>query len=157
MAGKDYFQRIQHSAGRMRILIQDLLAFSRLNSGSHTIESTNLRALAIEVIADFAEVAEVKQAMFITDKLGYAPVIVVQFYQVLHHLIDNALKFYSPDRPLLITIKSQFLKGNKTGMPTLLSDQTYCHITFTDTGIGFDPQYSEKIIDIFQRLQIQAQ
>jgi two-component system CheB/CheR fusion protein len=108
------------------------------------------------MITDFTEATGAKHATFITDKLGFAPVIVTQFRQLLYHLIDNALKFSSPDRPPLITLESRLIKGSEVDMPTLLVDQTYCHITFGDNGIGFDSQYSEKIFGIFQRLQVQA-
>jgi signal transduction histidine kinase len=58
---------------------------------------------------------------------------------VLRNLIDNALKFASPSRPLHICIDS-------------VVDQRQYILRVRDNGIGFKSEYQEKIFEIFQRL-----
>ncbi len=50
--GKDYFRRMQDAAGRMQQLIQDILAYSRINSIERRLEQTDLRQLVEEVKAE---------------------------------------------------------------------------------------------------------
>jgi len=44
------------------------------------------------------------------------------------------------------------MKGEKTGQKSAIPGMEYCKISITDNGIGFDPQYKEKIFGLFQRL-----
>jgi signal transduction histidine kinase len=78
---------------------------------------------------------------------------------LMHNLISNALKFSHQDRHPVITINSQIKKGNQfTGSDHplvdtwLVPEKTYCHICFTDNGIGFEPHFSERIFGVFQKL-----
>ena len=41
-------------------------------------------------------------------------------------------------------------KGANLDNPDLSPDKAYCHITIMNNGIGFEPQYSEKIFEVFQ-------
>ncbi|MEO9219076.1 MAG: ATP-binding protein [Bacteroidia bacterium] len=80
-----------------------------------------------------------------------------QFRQLLHNLIGNALKFSRPDVPPHITITGALINGGTLANGTLLPEKRYYHLTITDNGIGFDPKYSEKIFEVFQRLHSKTQ
>ncbi|WP_332369111.1 ATP-binding protein [Spirosoma telluris] len=155
--GKSYLQRLQLAAARMQQLIQDLLAFSRVNTAERNVELTDLSALVGDVLSEIEEAIADKQAIIDVSELGTASVSVFQFRQLMHNLIGNALKFSNPAISPHIRIKSQLVKGSELPYTTLLPEKTYCHITITDNGIGFDAQYRDRIFDVFQRLHSQEQ
>ena len=77
----------------------------------------------------------------------------------MSNLITNALKFSRTGVPPHITIKSKIADGSQLQnenphIPAgkLSPGKNYCHINFSDNGIGFDPQYKNKIFEVFQRL-----
>ena len=150
--GKYYLQRTSETAKRMRVLIDDLLAYSRTNSDERNFEKTDLNKMAEEVIADFKETLEEENAVIKADDLCEVTIIRFQFRQLIHNLISNSLKFAHTERPLRIIIKSETILGSKLNNNTLLPEISYCHITVSDNGIGFNPQYNERIFEVFQRL-----
>jgi light-regulated signal transduction histidine kinase (bacteriophytochrome) len=64
--------------------------------------------------------------------------------QVFQNLIGNAIKFRSAQRPLQIDISYE-------------ERQNEWLFKFQDNGIGFDPKYSEKVFEIFKRLNKREQ
>jgi two-component system CheB/CheR fusion protein len=104
------------------------------------------------VIGELKEAIQEKHATIDITELGAANVIVFQFRQLMHNLISNALKFSIPDIPPHIIIKSRLVRGSKLNNENLLPKKNYCHISVSDNGIGFDPQYRERIFEVFQRL-----
>ncbi|OYU81680.1 MAG: PAS domain-containing sensor histidine kinase [Flavobacterium sp. BFFFF1] len=149
---KDYFARIQQAASRMQTLILDLLAYSRTSTSDLKFENTDLKRIVGELEKDFKELMEEKQAKIHVGHLDTIPIVPFQFIQLLQNLIGNALKFQKPDVPPEITIKSEIVKGSATGIASLQANEKYCHISVADNGIGFEPQYSERIFEVFQRL-----
>jgi PAS domain S-box-containing protein len=150
--GKDYFKRIQESAGRMQTLIQDLLAYSRTSTTDRAFEKADLGKIAEEVKLDIKETNPEKNAVIEIGPLCEANVIPFQFRQLLYNLVNNAIKFAKPGTPPHITITSETVKGADVKTENLNSQISYCHISVTDNGIGFDPQYSKRIFEVFQRL-----
>lgn len=150
--GVNYFSMMQDSANRMQGLIQDLLNFSRLTTAERTFEKADLKSIIEEVKYSLKEAIDDENATIKVTKSCQANVIVFQFHQLMNNLINNALKFSHPDRSPKIEIKCEIKKGNKLEPKNLSPDKEYCHIVFSDNGIGFKKEFSEKIFEVFQKL-----
>ncbi|MBC7694526.1 MAG: PAS domain-containing protein [Burkholderiales bacterium] len=150
--GKNYLVRMRETVNRMQMLIEDLLAYSRVKSKGHVFEKTNLNDLVHEVKEEFKELLKEKKAVIKSDDLCDVKIIRFQFRQLFQNLISNSLKFSHPKRFPVIHIKSKIIAGSLLPSGMLLPEVKYCHITYTDNGIGFDPKYKERIFEVFQRL-----
>ena len=150
--GQDYFKRMQSAAGRMQLLIEDLLTYSRTNTGESKTEKKDLTLIIEEVKNDLKELIEEKKATIKTKGICEMNIISFQFRQLMHNLIGNALKFASHDRPLQINIICTKQKGSQLKEEKLFADKKYFHISISDNGIGFDPAYKDRIFEVFQKL-----
>ena len=150
--GKTYFDLMQGAAERMQKLIDDLLAFSRLNTTERTFERVDIGDIIEEVLVNFSELIDDKEATVEVGEICEADVIVLQFRQLMYNLISNALKFSKPGVKPHIEISSRIVKGSELSVEDLLPDKKYCHITVSDNGIGFEKKFSEKIFEVFQKL-----
>ena len=155
--GKGYFQRMGQTAKRMQALIEDLLTYSRTKSSERKFEKTDLNMILDEVKIDFEEIIQEKKATIEVANLCEVNIIRFQFRQLMHNLISNSLKFSKPQTPPLIIITSKIIQGGKLNNEKLSSKIDYCHMTYIDNGIDFDPQYNERIFEVFQRLHSQEE
>ncbi|TCJ19115.1 PAS domain-containing sensor histidine kinase [Flaviaesturariibacter flavus] len=144
-----HLERIMDAARRMRLLIEDILAFSSLN------QQQEPQLVSLERILD--EVREVLEsriretgAMISSDGLPEATVVPFQFRQLFQNLLSNSLKFARPGVPPVISISHQHIEvpmpGRAAGVLPALQ------LLFSDNGIGFPAHYSEKIFGLFNRL-----
>jgi signal transduction histidine kinase len=150
--GKYNFQRMQLAAGRMQQLIDDLLSFSRINTTELKFEKTDLSTIIEEVKSELKDTILEKHATIEVGEQCAANIIAFQFRQLMYNLISNALKFSQPNIPSHIIIKSRIEKGCKLNNEKLSPEKNYCHITVKDNGIGFEPHFSERIFEVFQKL-----
>lgn len=149
--GKYYLERTKASALHMQTLINDLLAYSRTTVTERTFENSDLNKIVNDVKASLKEELLQKEAVIEANNLSNASIIPFQFKQLLQNLISNSLKFAQPGRAPHIVIKSAFIKKNSDPSKNPIRVDC-CHITVTDSGIGFNSEYKEKIFDIFKRL-----
>lgn len=147
-------KRIEASAERMQLLVDDLLEFSHVSEQPREMEAIDLNDKMHKILADLELAIEEKAAHVQIDTL---PTVVGhrrQLQQLFHNLVSNALKYSKPNTPPVIQIRSQLVKGTEVSFP--LSEQrlneTFFQIEVRDNGIGFEPQYGEKIFEMFQRL-----
>jgi light-regulated signal transduction histidine kinase (bacteriophytochrome) len=158
-SGKDYFSRIQNSANRMQTLIEDLLAFSRVNTGERVFEMTDLHKMIDALSEDFKEAIDKIGAILKIDLKGHANIIPFQFRQLMQNLIGNSLKFANPKTTPQINVSSTISKGSvflkqnpKLTVRLLSAEKEYSHIQVSDNGIGFELKFQEQVFEIFQKL-----
>ncbi|MFG4001670.1 CHASE3 domain-containing protein [Flavobacterium aquidurense] len=151
-SAKAYISKIEVSAKRMRVLIDDLLLFSRTNTTKKEFIKLSLNELLENAESELAEIIEEKKAVITVSKLPKLAVIPYQIEQLFINLIGNSLKYSQPDSTPEIKIESE--KVNSADYPDLLEPNVkkFHKITFTDNGMGFDPQFKETIFVLFQRL-----
>jgi len=132
-----------NGANRMQALIQDLLAFSRVDTQGQHFEPTSIEMLLGYALDNLKGGIEESGAVVTHDPL---PTVMADERQVLHllqNLLSNALKFRKQDPPLV------HISAEKRDREWLFSVR--------DNGIGIDPQYAERIFVIFQRLHTNAE
>ena len=125
-------------AHRMQALVNDLLAYSRVGTRGHEFVSTEAETVLDTALSNLKASIEDNHAIISHDPLPTVPADATQFCQVFQNLIGNALKFHGPEPPR-IHVSAQQQGGE------------WC-FSVRDNGIGIDPQNSDRIFVIFQRL-----
>jgi len=139
--GRDYLMRMKNAAARMSLLINDLLALSRVATKRKPFVTQPLKPIVDGALDDLEVVIEETKANIQIASLPTVSCDDSQLRQLFFNLIANALKFRKSNVVPEISIAE---------VPTD-DPQSVC-ILVKDNGIGFDPQYEEKIFSPFQRL-----
>jgi len=151
---EEYFKKIQLSANRMQILIDDLLSFSRLSNADKIFVETDLNKIIDSVLQEFeqTQTIEEKNAIINYENLPQVRGIPFQLKQLFTNLIANSLKYSAPDRSPIIDIQSTIV--NAADITAIETDNhaKYYKISIADNGMGFEQEYAEKIFTLFQRL-----
>jgi PAS domain S-box-containing protein len=148
--GKEFYERIRETSGRMQKLIRDLLTFSKVTETEEMKEPIDLNELLAEVLSELEVKITDKGAKIENSGLPKIPGIRFQFYQLFLNLLSNALKFTNENDVPVVRIRSEVVEG-KT-VPLLKSIDQFYHIEISDNGIGFDPASNQKIFEVFHRL-----
>ena len=148
---KDYFNRINAAAQRMRKLIESLLSFSRTIHGVIAYERTDLNEILLEVKNDLNELIIQKNAVIESQTLPVLNAVPVLMHQLFLNLIGNSLKYSKDEIAPQIRITAEKVTTNeKAGQVN--QQETFWKIVISDNGIGFEQQYEHKIFEVFQRL-----
>ena len=136
--GKDYLQRVVQESGRMNLMIAGLLKMSRIGSRPMKVQSLDLSAIAREkadqivekhkgnITFQFQEGVRVDADADLMDLL-------------MEELLDNACKFSMHRTDPYVSFG-------------LVEDASVPTFYVRDNGVGFDPDYSGKLFNPFQRL-----
>jgi light-regulated signal transduction histidine kinase (bacteriophytochrome) len=125
-------------AARMQNLIIDLLEYSRVGRRDDKPESSDSKFILNKVLFDIKAVIKENNATISHDPLPEVMVDPTRMVQVFQNLILNGIKFRSEEAPKI------HIAAEKKASEWVFSVQ--------DNGIGIDPQYSERIFEIFKRL-----
>jgi PAS domain S-box-containing protein len=137
--GRRLLRVVRDSATRMGLLIDDLLAFSRLGRAPVARASVDMQALAKEVAAQLQRDEGNGRAQM---AIGVLPSVLgdhAMLRQVWVNLLGNALKYSSRREAPQIEVSGSI-------------EGTDCVFRVADNGVGFDMRYYEKLFGVFQRL-----
>lgn len=126
-------------ARRMQLLINDLLAFSRVGRVDAVSVEVDLDTALDQALRALNTAIEETGARIEREPLPTVDGTPVLLSLVLQNLVGNAVKFRRPDVPPVVRITAE-----ETG--------AVHEITVADNGIGIEPEYAERVFVIFQRL-----
>ena len=150
-SGQQYLKKIKSSTNRMRILIDDLLQFSRTNKSEKIHEVSDLNLLFENAKQELNQTIEEKNAEIIKTELPQISVIPFQIQQLFTNIIGNSLKYSKEEISPIIKINSSLVISQDEEKLPKNKDKFY-KITIEDNGIGFDQEYADKIFILFNRL-----
>lgn len=150
--GQQYFERIKVAAGRMRLLIKDLLQFSRTNKSEKVFEMADLNEILEAAKHEIAESITDKSAIIKSEHLPTLKVIPFQIQQMFINLLGNSVKYSKTNVPPEIQIDYRKISLQQIGQLVLPAKKDFHKFTFSDNGIGFSEEYSQRIFELFSRL-----
>jgi light-regulated signal transduction histidine kinase (bacteriophytochrome) len=151
--GRGFIERIMKATERMRMLIKNILNFSKSTSDNESFEETDLNVLLDGILSDLEVSIQQKSATIKIQRLPVLKVVPGQFRQLFQNLLINALKFSKENTPPEITIYAEKSKGMKLeGIIPGKYDDYFFNIYIKDNGIGFEQKYASEIFTLFKRL-----
>ncbi|MEO5877398.1 MAG: CHASE3 domain-containing protein, partial [Streptosporangiaceae bacterium] len=134
-----YIEFAVDGANRMQTLINDLLQFSRVGRVHDEHSRVDLEEILTVTLNSIGIAIQESGAEVTHDPLPEVAGDETQFGMLMQNLVSNAIKFRSPDRPVRIHLSVERVDDE-------------WRFAVTDTGIGIDPEYAERVFVIFQRL-----
>lgn len=134
---REYIQFAVDGAKRMYDLLNGLLVYSRVHTKGTPFTKVDANRVLSNVLKNLAFLIQERRADIKSDDLPEVFADETQLTQLLQNLIHNSIKFST--EPPRIYISSQL-------------DTDHYTFSIKDEGIGIEPQYFEKIFQIFQRL-----
>jgi light-regulated signal transduction histidine kinase (bacteriophytochrome) len=136
--GRSFLKNIRTATTHMSRLIEDLLAYSKLERRKLSAVPVGLSSFVADVLS---QVPDRTKKIRVDVRVGANRVVADPegLGIVLRNLIDNAIKFSQHASDQTIEIAARV-------------DEGHCVISVRDNGIGFDMRFSDKIFEIFQRL-----
>jgi PAS domain S-box-containing protein len=138
--GRRYMKTIEDASRKMGVLIDDLLAFSRMGRADMSETMVNLDSLVQDTLGDLEPVTRERNIVWTIPPLPAVQADPAMLKLALTNLLSNAVKFTRQRNPAEIEIGCDGMEGERV-------------ILFVrDNGVGFDPQYAHKLFGVFQRL-----
>ena len=138
-----YIHYAVDGALRMQVLVQDLLAFSRVGRQDSPLQNTDCNAVVETALKNLQTCVDDSKAKVVCDGLPVMVADEMQLLQVFQNLIGNAIKFHGSNSPEI------HIRASKAGKEWVFS--------VADNGIGIDPEHANIIFAIFKRLHTRAE
>jgi PAS domain S-box-containing protein len=141
---QEYLSRIKRAASRMDLLIQDVLAYSRVTQGEIVLHPIHLEGVIRDVIQTYPTLQPEKAHIVVQGTLPKVLGHEAYLIQVISNILTNGVKFVPPGTFPEIQISATL-------------DHDNVRINFKDNGIGIAPEHLEQIFQIFGRVYSEKQ
>lgn len=136
---REYLQAVRDNTVQMGHLVDDLLAFARLNRKQLSKKQVPTRTIVEQVVREVQQQAEGRSVSVSVSDLPPVWGDAALLKQVFVNLIDNAFKYTRLRMDAVVEIGSRNIGGEQV-------------IFVRDNGVGFDMQFTSKLFGVFQRL-----
>jgi len=133
--GRHYLERVRNGTQQMGELVDDLLNLSRLGRQALQLRPAALRPMVEKLVDELQPETAGRRLEWHVGALPRVECDPGLIRQVLFNLLSNAVKFTRGRDPAIIEVG---MRGDE--------------ILVRDNGVGFDPQYANKLFGVFQRL-----
>jgi PAS domain S-box-containing protein len=140
---KLYLSKIQSATERMLLMMEGVLRYAALDGYQQALDKIDLNETIRSVETDLEIVIQKRKAILQWDALPEIQGYPVLIYQLFYNLISNALKFSRTEIPPHIRIIYE---------KVVIESKEFAQFRIIDNGIGFDPEYAERIFHSFARL-----
>ncbi|GGO39369.1 sensor histidine kinase [Deinococcus humi] len=139
-----YLGVIDEAAGRMNVLIDAMLELSRAARLPLRLGTVDLEALVLRSRQDLEMEAQGRAVQWRVTPLPLVTGDQDTLQQVVSNLLSNAVKYTRPRETAVIEVWAEAREGAWA-------------VFVRDNGVGFDPQYQDKLFGVFQRLHLERE
>ena len=155
--GNLYLDRMMVAAETMKKLVDSLMDFLFIQEETEFFRKTDMNEVLKSVENDLELQFEESGLTLQSAPLPVIEAIPIQMKQLFTNLIGNAIKFCKPGVPPEIKITCALAEKSELNSRGVSTDREYYKIAVKDNGIGFEPEYAQKIFKAFQRLHGNAE
>jgi len=158
---REYLEIIRNNSNRLLSLINELLDFSKIESGTFSVDKkdTDIKSVVESTVKDISSVAQQKKIQVTVNPDGVVPVIPadpMRLSQVLINIINNSIKFSPEDTE--ITIDMEKAAGGQLHAPdyadaSFNEKEDYLRIAIKDRGPGIAKENLDKVFERFYQVK----
>ena len=140
---QQYIHFAVDGANRMKVLIMDLLEYSKVGTNKEIFDNTDLNLVMQDVASNFMKGDETSEASIIYPVLPVIYANKSQMHQLMQNLVGNAIKYKGTDKPRIAI--------------NFREDSDHFVFSVKDNGIGIDPANFQNIFILFHRLHLKEE
>jgi len=137
---REYLERIEAAASRMRKMVEDLLLLSRINTQGQPFERVDLNTTVEAVLDDLEVLIQKTGGQVEAEELPTVWADPTQMHVLLQNLISNGLKFHKPQVSPVVRVSASVKAGEAV------------EVCLQDNGIGFPEEKADLLFEPFERL-----
>jgi PAS domain S-box-containing protein len=148
-AVRRYLDQVMHAGARAKVLVQQILAFSRSGAGARA--PVHVQAVVEETLGLLKGSLPPRVHLEARLDAGDAAVLgdATQLHQVVMNLCANAVHAMDQDGTLSVALERVDVPGRRTLSHGVLDARSYVRLAVSDTGSGIPPSVLERMFDPF--------